>query len=416
MNKTIRHACLLACLLFQSIAIAETSEVSQHADVLVISPTLTLHEVLQKTIERQPRQASLQSQEYNVRAKYTISKGFLPQAPAVSLYHQNDTIGSGRNERDWQAELELPIWLPKQRGAREKVAELSAQNLGADRVSMQLQAAGALRDALWDVAMNRNEVSLYQQKMDNAKRLEFDVEKKFKAGESAKTDLMLIQQETLLAEKNKLRAEAELMHARFRYTLLTGLKEIPENFEEKQSDLQDYQQSPLWLAAESKVNLAQGERNLTQVEKRENMQVILNARSSQGAFDNAYNQSVGVRVRVPLDSAVRSAPLQAASEQAVGDAMSQRETLRYALEAAMHEAEHNLEVSKKELEIVARQLEIAKESARLAQKAYTLGEMDLTSLLRIQSQTFETERSYSSRQLQVKWGVARYNQAVGVLP
>ncbi len=416
MNKTIQHACLLACLLFQSIAIAETPEVSQHEDVLVISPTLTLHEVLQKTIERQPRQASLQSQEYNVRAKYTVSKGFLPQAPAVSLYHQNDTIGSGRNERDWQAELELPIWLPKQRGAREKVAELSAQNLGADRASMQLQAAGALRDALWDVAMNRNEVALYQQKMDNAKRLEFDVEKKFKAGESAKTDLMLIQQETLLAEKNKLRAEAELMHARFRYTLLTGLKEIPENFEEKQSDLQDYQQSPLWLAAESKVNLAQGERNLTQVEKRENMQVILNARSSQGAFDNAYNQSVGVRVRIPLDSAVRGAPLQAASELAVGEAMSQRETLRYALEAAMHEAEHNLEVSKKELEIVARQLEIAKESARLAQKAYTLGEMDLTSLLRIQSQTFETERSYSSRQLQVKWDVARYNQAVGVLP
>ncbi len=416
MNKTIRHACLLACLLFQSIAVAETSEVSQHEDVLVISPTLTLHKVLQKTIERQPQQASLQSKNFNVQAKEMMAKSLLPHAPAVSLYHQNDTIGSGRNERDWQAELELPVWLPKQRDARERVAALSAQNLSADRESLSLHAAGLLRDAVWDIAINRNEVSLYSQKMTQAKRLEADISKAFRAGELAKTDLMLVQQDTLLAQKNLVRAEAELMHARFRYTLLTGLNEIPESIEEKQSELDSFEQSPLWLAAESKVILAHGERDLTQVEKRENMQVILNARSSQGAFDNQYNQSVGVRVRIPLDSVVRSAPMQAASELAVGEAMSQRETLRYALEAAMHEAEHNLSVSKRELEIASQQLEIAKKSAELAQKAYTLGELDLTSLLRIQSQTFEIERSYSSRQLQVKWDVARYNQAVGVLP
>lgn len=422
MKTPFMYVALSACMLLNSQAIyaatheQDRHEADMHVDVLVVNPHLSLHDVLEKTVARQPQLLSLQSKTFNVQAKETMAKSMLPHAPAISLYHQNDTIGSGRNERDWQAELELPVWLPKQRGAREKVAELSAHNLSADRESLSLHAAGLLRDAMWDIARNRNEVSLYSQKMTQAKRLEADISKAFSAGELAKTDLMLVQQDTLLAQKNLVRAEAELMHARFRYTLLTGLNEIPESFEEKQSDLDSFEQSSLWLAAESKVTLAHGERDLTQVEKRENMQVILNARSSQGAFDNQYNQSVGVRVRIPLDSAVRSTPLQAASELAVGEALSQRETLRFALEAAMHEAEHNLSVSKKELEIASQQLEIAKKSAELAQKAYTLGELDLTSLLRIQSQTFETERSYTNRQLQVKWDIARYNQAVGVLP
>ena len=86
------------------------------------------------------------------------------------------------------------------------------------------------------------------------------------------------------------------------------------------------------------------------------------------------------------------------------------------LETAMHEAEHNLSVSRAELLLVTRQYEIAKESARLAQKAFQLGETDLVSLMRVQAQTYEAERAFTTRQIQVQWDIARYNQVVGVLP
>ncbi len=82
----------------------------------------------------------------------------------------------------------------------------------------------------------------------------------------------------------------------------------------------------------------------------------------------------------------------------------------------MHEAEHNLAVSRAEFNIAAKQNEIARESLRLAQKAFLLGETDLVSLLRVQAQTFEAERAFVTRQVQVQWDVARYNQTVGVLP
>ena len=206
------------------------------------------------------------------------------------------------------------------------------------------------------------------------------------------------------------------MHARHRYFLLTGLRELPASYEEKQSSLEDYSQSPIWLEVESKLGLAETERDLAQVESHENMRVLLNVRSTKGAFDTTNNDSVGVHVRVPFGGEASAAPIRAAAEMVVGNALTEREAMRFELEAAMHEAEHNLSVSQAELTIAAKQYEIAKESLTLAQKAFQLGETDLVSLLRVQAQTFEAERAFTTRQIQVQWDIARYNQTVGVLP
>ena len=232
----------------------------------------------------------------------------------------------------------------------------------------------------------------------------------------AKTDFMLAQQETLRAEREQLRAEAEVMHARHRYSLLTGLHELPSSYIETQSSLEDYSHSSIWMEAESKLDLAETERNLAQIESHENLQVLLNMRRTQGAFDNLSNDSVGLRLRIPFGGDTRAAPIKAAAEMGVGYALTEREKLRTALEAMMHEAEHNLSVSRVELTIATKQYEIAKESAKLAQKAFSLGETDLVSLLRVQAQTYDTERAFTTRQIQLQWDIARYNQVVGVLP
>lgn len=387
-----------------------------HFDELKVNPNLQLSEVLEKAYARAPMQATLLSRDAMVSARSRIANAVLPSTPAVSLTHQNDAVGSGRGERDWQAELELPIWLPKQRDNRLKVAEASQTSASASRQSLKLQVAGQLREALWNIAFADNNLSLANNKLQLANKLRSDVDKRYQAGELAKTDAMLAEQETLRAEKEKLRAEAELMHARHRYYLLTGLRELPASYEEKQSSLEDYSQSPIWLETQSKVGLAETERNLVQIESHENLQVLLNVRSTKGAFDNAANDSVGVKLRIPFGGEAKAAPIRAAAELGVGNALTEREAMKYELETAMHEAEHNLSVSRAELVLASKQYEIAKESLRLAQKAFQLGETDLVSLLRVQAQTFEAERAFSTRQVQVQWDVARYNQTVGVLP
>jgi outer membrane protein TolC len=412
------NVALIVLLLSPMLVFGEelTQPDNNHLDELKVNSNLQLRDVLEKTIARNPMQSTLQSRESVLNAKKIIANSILPAAPAISLGHQNDVLGSGRGEREWQADLEVPVWLPNQRNNRLKVADATQSSVSANRESLKLHVAGLLRDAVWDIAINNNNVALTSNKLAVASKLQQDVEKRYQAGESAKTDAMLAQQETLRAKKEQLRAEAELMHARHRYYLLTGLREIPANFEEKQSALEDYSQSSIWAEAQSKVGLAETERDLAQVESHENLQVLFNMRSTKGAFDNMSNESVGVKVRIPFGGDSRAAPIKAAAELGVGHALTERETLRNALETMMHEAEHNLNVSQAELAIASKQYEIAKESVTLAEKSFQLGESDLVSLMRVQALTYEAERAFTTREIQLQWDIARYNQAVGALP
>lgn len=418
MYKFIRFMLAMICLLSGArMVFAEpVQHESDHFDALFVNPDLHLNDVLEKTLARHPMLATLKARDSVVSAKKTVANAMLPAAPAVSVMHQNDAIGSGRGEREWLAELELPVWLPNQRNSRLKVADASQSGVISSRDSLKLHVAGQLREALWDIAMNDNSLALAINKFEVSNRLLHDVEKRYQAGEMAKTDVMLAQQESLLTEKEKLRAEAEVMHARHRYYLLTGLRDIPASFEEQQSELEDYSHSALWIEAQSKVGMAETERDLAQIESHENLQVLLNMRSTKGAFDNMSNESVGLKLRIPFGGDARAAPIKAQAELGVGNALSERESLKLALDAALHEAEHTLSVSQAELKIADRQFEIARESARLAQKSFQLGESDLVSLLRVQAQTFEAERDFTTRKIQVQWDIARYNQTVGVLP
>ncbi len=390
---------------------------SPHEDKLTINTKLTLHEVLEKTFERNPQQLILQAMSGEVQARYINARGLLPNAPAVSVRHLNDQLASGRGERDWEAEMELPVWLPGQKLARNTVANEAQSGLSASRDGLMLQVAGVVRDALWDISLNEETATLYDARFQTALKLEHDVERRYQAGELAKTDLMLTQNETLLAETVRLRAFAELNHARHRYIALTGLYDFPANTTEALSAINELtDQHPLIREAESKIELAKGERGLVSVERRENPQLILSARSQRGAFDNLHNESLGFKVRIPLDSEVRSAPMMAAAEFGVAKVTADRDRLRLAMEIILHEAEHNLKVTRAEIKLVTKQNIIGQESIRLARKSFSLGETDVVSLLRIQASAFETERALSVKKIQLQWDIARYNQAVGVLP
>lgn len=389
---------------------------SDHVDTVSTSSRLSLHEVLLQVVAIHPQQSLLAAHQQMVQARRTMANSWLPQAPSVGFSHQNDALLSNRNEREWQAQMQIPIWLPGQRQARSQVASLADDSLSQDRAGLQQLAADLLRNAVWEIAMRRNDVSLMENRHNTLRSIGEDVQKRFKAGEVARLDIMQSQQETLQAERQLVLANAELMHAQFRYQQLTGLNEIPARLEESLSTRESYEDSPYWQAAQARVKLAEGQRNLTAIEQRQNPQLTLSTRTIQGGFDYAYNSSMGVAITIPLQSEVQRAPLLANAEQNIGDARTQLETLRRQLENNLHEAEHNLHVSRQELTLIQQQQTIASENASLARKAYRLGELDLNQLLRLQLLAFEAERSLSSQQLQVQWNIAKYNQAVGVLP
>ena len=90
--------------------------------------------------------------------------------------------------------------------------------------------------------------------------------------------------------------------------------------------------------------------------------------------------------------------------------------LKQLLAAAMHEAEHNFEVGLTQLEVLTKQNSIAHQSLKVTRKAFQLGELDLSDLMRVQTQAFNADRSLKNQQIQQLWNTARFNQAVGELP
>ncbi|HQN64699.1 MAG TPA: TolC family protein [Methylophilus sp.] len=394
-----------------------TVQLEAHEDEVNINPRLSLSDVLSKTYERNPQQHVLSAMAGVAQARDMHAKGVLPNAPAVTFRHQNDTIGSNRGERESEVEMEMPVWLPGQRAARQALAKDLESGLGASRKGLKLQLAGILRDAVWDVRMNQDNQALYESRLKTAQKLEQDVAIRFRAGELAKTDLMLVQNETLQAEAAYIRAQAEVKHAKHRYIALTGLNEMPENLDEMLSELSALSdQHPLLEEANAKIEVAKDERQVVAVERRDTPQFILSARSQRGPNDNFYNDGIGFKVRIPFASDTRNAPLMASAESNLASTMAERDKLRLSMETALHEAEHNLLVTRKELELVTRQNQITLENVQLARKAFKLGETDLVSLLRSESQAFEAERVLSIKKIQLQWDIARYNQAVGVLP
>lgn len=393
------------------------AEEPAHQDPLEADPALTLQEALQLTFNRNPQQFLLQAQGLGLSAHRLSAGSLLPKAPAFALGHQNDALASGRGEREWQADVEIPLWRPGQKAARRLVAEHAEEDLQASRARLLLEVAGQLRDSVWELKMAENRLELARRRHETAQALQQDVERRQQAGELARTDVMLAQQETLQAQSDLVRADAEVNHARHRYTMLTGLTRIPVRLEEAQSPLATFSEThPYWQEAEARVKLAEQKRNLAAVEGRDNLQLVVNARSQRGAFDNAYNDSVGFSIRIPLSSESHVAPLVAAADMEVAQAVAERERLRYQLETAMHEAEHNLTTTRSELRIAVENEAIARESLRLAEKAFQLGEIDLVVLLRARAQAIGSARALSEREIQLQWDIARYNQAVGVLP
>ncbi|NBO10848.1 MAG: TolC family protein, partial [Methylophilaceae bacterium] len=181
-SKFSMWAMLLAATLLasQSVVAAE----NDHDDVLLVSQNLTLRDLIAKTIQRYPDSVLLQAKQIEIDARSKHAKGLLPNAPAIGLMNQNDVITSNRGERNWEAEFEMPIWLPGQRAAREAIARDAAAGLIDARETLQLQVAGLVRDALWDIAMMMHQATLAKSRHETALALLNDVEKRVKAGDA----------------------------------------------------------------------------------------------------------------------------------------------------------------------------------------------------------------------------------------
>lgn len=386
-------------------------------DVIVVSPELKLHTVLEQALARDPRLAMTQDFRRQGHAWVGQANRFYGGQPALNVQHQSDALGSDRGLREWEATVEIPLW---RYGERQAVRDLAAgyeSYAGAHEAAVRLGVAGEVRESLWGLLLAEEQLRLATQALETAQALEREVVIRERAGDLALRDRLLARDELLAKQDEQLAARVEFRHAIERYEFLTGLAQRPADIREVRSTISAITDDhPLLQELQRRLAAAVAEVNRLKQGAGAPVQLTLGVRRERAAIGEASQTSAGLGLRLPLEGTRYQATALAAAELNIAHIRAEQARLQRELMLTAHEAEHSLSMMDESLRLAEEQAQVGGESLRLARLAFEAGDLELSQLLRIQSQAMAVERRLTLRRLEQQQAIARYNQAVGVLP
>ena len=368
-----------------------------------------------------PQAQTLQAKRAESAAQSLAADSLLSGAPAVILSQRTDQLQRDAGQRESYLGLALPLWLPGQRDARQNQAQTSINALEAAIDALRLKLAGELREAIWQIKRADAQAVLDAERVQTARALAEDVVKRVQAGELAKTDLNLAQNEWRSAQATQLQNRIVLLQAQQALATLTGVPllgtaDLPEDSAEnvQAKPLQD--SHPLLEEARLVVTLAQAQVRVVSESRRDQPELELGTFRERGNQSERYNNSIALSLRIPLATAARNQPLASAAQTALTSAQEEYKRLRLTLEYQQQQAEQALLGADQLLDLARQQRSAAQENLGLIQKAFNLGEGDLFALLRARAAAFDAEQNFQQQTIAQALARARLNQAQGVLP
>jgi outer membrane protein TolC len=381
------------------------------------APAVTLAEAVDAALAVVPGGELHEARRHEGDAIRRQAGSLFAKDPVITLDHYNDGIGSGDGAREWEAAVRAPIWLPGQRAARRALAEAALDQAEALMQSRRWQVAGEVRERLWAVVIARARVEHEERALADARRLEEAVERRVAAGESPRSELLLARRETLLQETALLAARSARDTAEADWRYYTGLAGIPSDYRETEATGRNVDETHPGLALHiAAAERAAAAREQARSDRRDNPVVSLGARRERDDRGDPWNDAIALGIEVPIGLPSQSAPAIAAAEYAMTEAQVARLEALRTLEEEVRRAEAQLKHTRAALATVRRAGEIAAESLRLAQVAFDVGEEDLFKLLEVRKRALEAEWAVRRLELAEGQDLARYNQALGVVP
>jgi outer membrane protein TolC len=193
---------------------------------------------------------------------------------------------------------------------------------------------------------------------------------------------------------------------------------VPSIYEENLVALKEIGQNhPTMVAINSQIERKQTEINAIKSIGSGQSHVVAGILSDEGV-DPRSNKAefFNVGVIIPFGGSAHMQPHIAAVNVELNKLIAEREQLYRDLEQAHHEAEHNLEVNRVELNTANEQKKVSEELLNMTQLAFSVGEIHLLDLLKIESRTQQAILYAKERAVMLQRDKALYNQAVGVMP
>jgi len=388
-----------------------------HPFTLPEAPDLTLADVVKTTFQRNPTLQVLQARMDEAAAIRRQADSLIAGDAALQVRHNTGQVGNVEGLREWEWGVELPLWLPGQRDARRDVADKRQRSATLSERALRLTIAGRVRELLWTLRRDRNRSLLAREAWQSARGLENDVERRVQAGELARLDLVLARQETLDRQDTYLQARAALQQYYHRYRILTGLDRIPAVVREPLSAARGVDAGhPALASTMADVAAEQAARDRAKTERRDNPTLFVGTRHERANATAAFENTLGISLRVPFGLPSQSAPRVAAAETSLAESRMQRDLMKRRLDMALQQASDELASTRATLAVVRDQADLARENLKLIQRSFDLGESDLFQFLQVQARAFRAELKLRQSEIALQADIARYNQAVGIIP
>ncbi|MDP2823412.1 MAG: TolC family protein, partial [Sulfuritalea sp.] len=367
-------------------------------------PASGLAGALEQAWRLHPQAAALDARDAEAQAARDIAVGLTPEPGAVSIGSRNDRANRNLGQQEYEVELATPLWLPGQKAAREDAAMSQIDEVAAKRAALRWELAGELREAWWALAATRNARALAARRAETARALESDVRRRYRAGDLSRIDGNLAQSEVLAAEAELIEAEASRLQAEQALRALTGTSAPTEVGEEAPAQIAERTAEaaathPLLVAAAAASRSARARTTVAAESRRAAPELALRVVRERGDFAEPYSNSIGVRLRIPFSSGaqVRRETSAAQAEASQADAEMLRARTRVELEA--ERTRRALAAAGQQLALAGERRALAADNLRLAEKAFTLGESDLSTLLRIRAAAFDAESFYDRQRV-----------------
>lgn len=359
---------------------------------------------------------ALDARAGELRARGLQINSLLAAPPSVAVSYRGDNLTGNTGQREYEAELGLPLWLPGQRNANQSALTAEFAALEAERVARRLNILGALREKNSTLRRAQADLDMATARLQEARALEADVERRYKAGDLARTDFLAARMETLAVMRDLSAREVARDAARADLKMLSGAEQAAPAETTAGVSVVIPPMHPDLVARQATLAAAQEKLHATRQNRRDAPELSLFGRSERGSGTAVYDNSLGVRFKLPLATEARNAPLlaQAQGEADIAEAHAQQ-VLRM-VEAQIKQSERELTSAKQALEFARQRAELSQEHYRHLRRAFDYGERDLATLLRAKALADSARLEAVLAQVETEIAIGRLNQALGVMP
>ncbi|MBI3283324.1 MAG: TolC family protein [Burkholderiales bacterium] len=376
-----------------------------------------LSAALEAAWQRWPEGRTLTARRAEMQAGQAAAQNRLAAPPTLGLSQRRQQ--GAQAARETELSLAAPLWLPGQYAARQLVAHSGADELETQLAQARLTLAGEVREHYWALQAARASRQEAGQHLDHLSALADEVLQRVRAGDLARTDGMLAQQEVLAAKVGLTLAEARLQEAESRYATLTGLA-APEDEAEPGAAIAPAAAAATALhpglqAAHSAIRSAQAALQLSRHSRSEPPTLGLALRREQ-ADGSAVNRSISLALQIPLGSAARNRPQETAALTRLETARADAEQIERQLAAGLALAQQQALAAEQALAFARERSALGREHSVHIEQAFRLGERGLAERLRAQALLHEAEAAQAQQRVALGLALSRLQQARGVLP